>query len=123
GNGSAAEAPRPQIFILNMGGGEALGVSHLKNGVNVFQWSPDGGRFVAVSRRGPSDDVAASARRSDVRHYKHISYKFNDTGWYDDKRAHLWVIDAATGSDRQLTSGDEWNDTDPQWSPHGARIP
>jgi dipeptidyl aminopeptidase/acylaminoacyl peptidase len=122
GVGAGAEAPRPQICILHMDGGEAQVVSHLKNGANAFQWSPDGKRFVAVSRVGPSDEVAPSARKSDVRHYKHISYKFNDTGWFDDKRSHLWVIEAAGGKDRQITSGDDWNDTDPQWSPDGARI-
>ncbi len=122
GAGAAAEAPRPQICILRMEGGEAQVISHLKNGVNVYQWSPDGKRFVAVSRLGPSDQVAPSARKSDVRHYKHISYKFNDTGWFDDKRSHLWVIEAAGGKDKQITSGDDWNDTDPQWSPDGSRI-
>jgi dipeptidyl aminopeptidase/acylaminoacyl peptidase len=105
-----------------MDGGEAQVISHLKNGVNVFQWSPDGKRFVAVSRIGPSDQVAPNTRKSDVRHYKHISYKFNDTGWFDDKRSHLWVIEASGGKDKQITSGDDWNDTDPQWSPDGARI-
>jgi dipeptidyl aminopeptidase/acylaminoacyl peptidase len=119
---AAAEAPRPQICILSMEGGEAQILTHLKNGVNSFQWSPDGKRFVALSRTGPSDQVAASARKSDVRHYRHISYKFNDTGWYDDKRAHLWIIDSATGKEKQLTSGDDWNDADPQWSPDGTRI-
>jgi dipeptidyl aminopeptidase/acylaminoacyl peptidase len=122
GVGAGAEAPRPQICILHMDGGEAQVVSHLKNGVNTFQWSPDGKRFVAVSRIGPSDEVAPAARKSDVRHYKHISYKFNDTGWFDDKRSHLWVIEAAGGKDKQITSGDDWNDTDPQWSPDGSRI-
>jgi dipeptidyl aminopeptidase/acylaminoacyl peptidase len=120
--GGATEPPRPQICILHMDGGEAQVVSHLKNGVNAFQWSPDGKRFVAVSRLGPTDEVAPSSRKSDVRHYKHISYKFNDTGWFDDKRSHLWVIDAAGGKDKQITSGDDWNDTDPQWSPDGSRI-
>jgi len=122
GVGAGAEAPRPQICILHMDGGEAQVVSHLKNGVNAYQWSPDGKRFVAVSRLGPSDQIAPSARKSDVRHYKHISYKFNDTGWFDDKRSHLWVIEAAGGKDKQVTSGEDWNDTDPQWSPDGSRI-
>jgi len=122
GGVAATEAPRPQICIMHMDGGEAQVVSRLKNGVTAFQWSPDGKRFVAVSRLGPSDEVAPSARKSDVRHYKHISYKFNDTGWFDDKRSHLWVIEAAGGKDKQITSGDDWNDTDPQWSPDGSRI-
>ncbi|MDP8981182.1 MAG: S9 family peptidase [Acidobacteriota bacterium] len=118
----AAETARSQICILHMDGGEAQTLSHLKNGVSAFHWSPDGKRFVAVSRSGPSDQVEPSARKSDVRHYKHISYKFNDTGWFDDKRSHLWVIDSGAGTDKQLTSGDDWNDTDPQWSPNGSSI-
>ena len=121
-DGPAAEAPRPQICILHMDGGEAQVLTHLKNGVSALQWSPDGKRFVAVSRSGPSDAVAVADRKSDVRHYKHISYKFNDTGWFDDKRTHLWIVDAATGSDKQLTAGDDWNDADPQWSPDGTRV-
>jgi len=115
--GPATETPRPQICILHMDGGEAQVLTHLKNGASAFQWSPDGKRFVAVSRTGPSD-----ARKSDVRHYKHISYKFNDTGWFDDKRNHLWIVDADSGKDRQLTSGNDWNDADPQWSPDATRI-
>ncbi len=119
---AAAEAPRPQICILRMDGGEAVTLTHLKNGAGVFQWSPDGRKLVVVSRTGPSDNVAASARKSDVRHYSHISYKFNDTGWYDDKRSHLFVVDVAGGAATQITSGDDWNDTDPQWSPDSTRI-
>ncbi|HEY2019115.1 MAG TPA: S9 family peptidase [Bryobacteraceae bacterium] len=116
------EASRPQIYLLPMNGGEAQMLTHVKNGVSAFQWSPDGRRFVALSRSGPSDNVSPTARKSDVRHYAHISYKFNDTGWYDDKRSHLWVLDAASGAARQITSGDDWNDTDPQWSPDSTRI-
>jgi dipeptidyl aminopeptidase/acylaminoacyl peptidase len=122
----AAEAPRPQICILRMEGGEAQALTHLKNGAGAFQWSPDGQRFVTISRTGPSDNVAPAARKSDVRHYSHISYKFNDTGWFDDKRGHLWVVDATNGATAgaatQITSGDDWNDADPQWSPDSTRI-
>ena len=120
--GGETETPRPQIYVLRFDGGEAQAVTHLKNGAGAFQWSPDGSRFVVLSRTGPSDNVAASARKSDVRHYSHISYKFNDTGWFDDKRSHLWVVEIGTGAVRQLTSGDDWNDLDPQWSPDGTRI-
>jgi len=115
----STEPPRPQICVLYMSGGEAQVLTHLKNGVSGFQWAPDGKRFVALSRTGPSDN---GTRKSDTRHYTHILYKFNDTGWYDDKRAHLWVLDAVAGAAKQITSGDDWNDADPQWSPDSTRI-
>ena len=68
---------------------------------------------------GPSD---AAKSPSDVRHYKHANYKFNDSGWFDDKRTHLWGIEVANGRATPLTSGDDWNDSDPQWSPDSRRI-
>ena len=113
---------KPQVWILSMSGGEARRITNLKNGANSFQWSPDGKRLACLSRTGPSDNRAESKDRSDVRHYSHISYKFNDTGWFDDRRGHIWIVDSKTGAAKQITSGEDWNDADPQWSPDGARI-
>jgi dipeptidyl aminopeptidase/acylaminoacyl peptidase len=104
-----------------MNGGEARRLTNLKNGVSTFRWSPDGTRLVVVSRSGPSDGKE-SKDRSDVRHYKSTSYKFNDTGWFDDRRAHFWIVDVASGSVKQITEGNDWNDSDPQWSPDSTRI-
>jgi dipeptidyl aminopeptidase/acylaminoacyl peptidase len=117
---AAADAtPRAQVWVLSLDGGEARRLTNLKNGVGTFDWSPDGTRLVLTSRTGPSD---VKAPASDVRHYKHLSYKFNDTGWFDDKRSHVWVVDARTGAASQITSGEDWNDTDPQWSPDGNSV-
>jgi dipeptidyl aminopeptidase/acylaminoacyl peptidase len=118
--GEGAGAARPQIWLLPMaGGGEARKLTDLKNGVSTFKWSPQGDRFVVTSRTGPSDNGKSP---SDVRHYTHIRYKFNDSGWFDDKRSHIFVVDAATGAAKQITDGQEWDDTDPQWSPDGKTI-
>lgn len=120
---SSGEKPKTQIYLLSMaGGGEAMPLTKLKNGVQSFQWSPEGSRIVVVSTSGPMDGVAAADRKSDVRHYKHIRYKFNDTGWFDDERRHLWVVSLPSGEAKQITEGQDWDDTDPQWSPDGSRI-
>jgi dipeptidyl aminopeptidase/acylaminoacyl peptidase len=120
---STGEAPKAQIYLLPMiGGGEGIALTKLKNGVQSYQWSPDGTRIVVVSHSGPSDGILAADRKSDVRHYTHIIYKFNDTGWDDGKRQHLWVVNVQDGEARQITEGQDWNDTDPQWSPDGTRI-
>jgi dipeptidyl aminopeptidase/acylaminoacyl peptidase len=121
--GKQEPAPgKSQLWTVPSAGGAPRRVTNIANGVSSCSWSPAGDRFVCLVRTGPSDSVNTGPNRSDVRHYSHISYKFNDTGWFDDKRSHLWVIDAATGSARQITSGDDWNDTDPQWSPDGSRL-
>ncbi|MDQ2855465.1 MAG: S9 family peptidase, partial [Acidobacteriota bacterium] len=125
-----ADQPRSQVYLLSMSGGEAKRLTNLKNGVTTFRWSPDGMRLVVVSRLGPSDirpdsksdSGPESKDRSDVRHYKNTSYRFNDTGWFDDRRAHLWVVDVASGNAKQITEGNNWNDSDPQWSPDSKRI-
>jgi Tol biopolymer transport system component len=112
-------APKAQVWILSLSGGESRRVTNFRNGVTVFAWSPDSTRFVCVTSSGPSDKAKSP---SDVRHYKHANYKSNETGWFDDKRTHLWLVEAATGAAKQLTSGDDWNDRDPQWSPDGTKI-
>ena len=121
--GTQQPAPgRAQLWTVAVTAGSPRRVSNVSNGVSACTWSPNGTQFVCLSRTGPSDTLNTGPERSDVRHYTSITYKFNDTGWYDDKRSHLWVIDAASGAARQITSGDAWNDTDPQWSPDGSRI-
>ena len=125
--GASSEPPRSQVYLLSMSGGEAKRLTNLKNGVSLFRWSPDGTRLVVVSRIGPSDNrsdsrTTDSRDRSDVRHYKNSSYKFNDSGWFDDRRTHLWIVDAKSGEAKQITEGNDWNDSDPQWAPDGKRI-
>ncbi|MBV9216966.1 MAG: S9 family peptidase [Acidobacteria bacterium] len=120
---SGTPPPTAQVYVLPMNGGEARKVTNLKNGVSLFRWSPDGSKMVVVSRLGPSDAKTSDPKdRSDVRHYKNMDYKFNDSGWFDDRRTHLWIVDAPSGNAKQITEGDDWNDSDPQWSPDGTRI-
>jgi dipeptidyl aminopeptidase/acylaminoacyl peptidase len=125
--GAPANAePRAQVWLLSMNGGEARRITNFKNGVSLFRWSPDGTRLVVVSRMGLSDNRTGDPKdRSDVRHYKNTTYKFNDTGWFDDRRTHLWVVEVKSGTLKQITAPDDWNDwndSDPQWSPDGKRI-
>ncbi len=114
---SARDGGRTQIWLLSRNGGEARRVSNLENGASSFEWSPDGTRFVCLTRTGPP-----ASKTSDVRHYTHIYYKFNDTGYFDEKRSHIAIVEVRTGAARQITDGDNWNDLDPHWSPDSTRI-
>jgi dipeptidyl aminopeptidase/acylaminoacyl peptidase len=92
---------RSQLWTVPSAGGSPRRLTNITNGVSNCSWSPQGDRFVCLVRTGPSDSVNTGSNRSDVRHYTHISYKFNDTGWFDDRRSHLSIIDA--GRERNTT--------------------
>lgn len=113
---------RPQVYALSMTGGEARRLTNFKNGVVAFAWSPDGARLVCVVKTGASDDRAPGKEYSDVRNYVNPNYKLDGEGFFDDRRRHLWTIDVNGGGARQITFGDERDDSDPGWSPSGERI-
>src|SRR3984893_7468058 len=71
---STADKPKAQIYLLPVrSGGEATALTNLKNGVEGYQWSPDGTRIVLVSTTAPNDGVAAGDRRGVFRNSTHIS--------------------------------------------------
>jgi dipeptidyl aminopeptidase/acylaminoacyl peptidase len=109
-------AVKPQVYLLPLDGGEPRRLTRLPNGVTAFSWSPDGSRLACLGRTGPGD------RPTDTRHYFSSFYKFNARSFFDSLRTHIWVVDARTLDARQITSGDQRNDLDPQWSPDGTRI-
>src|SRR4051812_31136242 len=80
--GSAAArrgpAPRAQLWLQPLGGGAPRRVTSVMNGVSNCVPSPAGGKAACLVRTGPSDKWPAGKERSDVRHYTHIAYKFND---------------------------------------------
>lgn len=117
-----AESPRAQLWELRISDTTPRRVSNIPSGVSSCVPAPTGDRVACLSRTGPRDRQAMDTERTDTRHYTRIAYKFNGVGWYDDRRSHVWIVDLRSGDAKQLTDGDDWNDTDPQWSPDGARI-
>ncbi len=97
-DGARGAAPvRAQLWMVAASGGTPKRVTSVMNGVSGCTIAPNGKLAACLSRTGPSDKWPAGKERSDVRHYSHLSYKFNDTGWYDDRRSHIWVVDLSSG--------------------------
>jgi dipeptidyl aminopeptidase/acylaminoacyl peptidase len=114
---STRDGVRAQIWMLAMSGGEAVKVTSLDGGVSNIAWSPDSTKLLGLTRTGP-----AASSKSDVKHYDRIKYKLNDTGFFDGLRSHIVVVDAKEHTARQITSGDDWNDLNPEWAPDSTRI-
>src|SRR4249919_2582197 len=104
--GRRGPAPRAQLWVVATSSGSPRRVTTVANGVSNCVWSPNGARSICLSRTGPSDAWPAGKERSDVRHYTQSSYKFNDNGWFDDRRSHLWTVEMSSGAAKQITNGD-----------------
>ena len=114
-----------QIYIIPLNGGEARPVSKMEGSFAGFSWSPDG-RFFATQFR--KKDEAAVEREKDEqkkklgvvsRHITRLDYKFDGGGYTPEEKWHIWTIDADSGEASQLTEGDKFDETQPQWTPDG----
>ncbi len=120
-----AEAERPQVFLLPIGGGEARRLTNLALGAGAPVWSPDGSRVAfaaAVDLEGsPSGEQEASTRLNAPLVIDRLGYKADGVGLIRSLRQHLHVIDVAKQSLFQLTWGD-WSVGAPTWSPDGDTL-
>jgi dipeptidyl aminopeptidase/acylaminoacyl peptidase len=119
---------QPQIHVIRVDGGEARPLTKLKGDIGAFRWSPDAKRLVCVFRK---QDAEVAARDADdrkkqlgvvARHITRVHFKYDGAGMLPHERAHLWTIDARTGRAKQLTEGDEFSESSPEWSPDGRHI-
>lgn len=118
-----------QVCLLPADGGEARRLTALDDGVQGFEWSPDGCRLavtapVAVDadwrgERARGREPAPAADRPQLAW--RLPYKLDGSGFTLDQEIHLFVVDADSGQARQLTDG-PFEVLSATWSPDGRRI-
>lgn len=87
-----------------------------------FSWSPDSRRIAYISAKGEVPESPTTSRRSDddPRVIDRIQYKAR-TSFSDNRRTHVWVVDAERPIPQQLTSG-LFYDHAVDFSPRGDEI-
>ncbi len=127
--GSPSEAqekgPKPQIWVIAVGGGEARQLTRQPFGATSPAWSPDG-QTIAFLSPTPADHEPNVTEDEDTRTVAderlitNIRYRFDGRGFIE-RHDHVWTVPSAGGDARQLTTGDT-DDAQPTWSPDGVRI-
>ncbi len=140
GNGGSGESgsrhkeeePKPQIWVLDLVmGGEPRQLTSREEGVEEFDWSPDGTRIVFSSRDpDPQQKKYLESIRGKGRGEEEdrgplvigrVQHKYDGRGYLDDVRAHLFVVEVDTREVKRITHGD-CDERDPRWSPDGKWI-
>ena len=113
---------KPQLWLIPADGGEAQQLTFMPHGASSPVWSPDGQRLLFVAQVGPQDEENEDGKPlPKARVIDRLWYRLDGVGFIYERRAHLFLVDAAGGEPQQLTDGD-WDDGDPAWSPDGSTI-
>jgi dipeptidyl aminopeptidase/acylaminoacyl peptidase len=109
-----------QLWLMNRMGGEAKKITDVPNDIEDYVWSPDGKKVLLVMDDIDYADTASSGIRDP---YIITRYHFKEdiSGYLDNRKSHLYILDLASGNIDTLTSGN-YNESDPVWSPDGKKI-
>ncbi len=128
----------PQVWIVAPASGDRRQLTSLSTGADGPIWSPSGRLIAFVSQVYPDcADDACNAHRADsiaglpsrARLYDHLLYR-HWNAWDDGTRSHLFVVDAAGGTPRDLLAGRDWDtpvppfggSADYAWSPDDREL-
>ena len=117
------EAP-PQLHVLPMDGGESTALTVLAKGASSPAWSPDGKHiaFNSDTNLGLDEPRPEKPKHEPALIVTKVMFRENNIGFYDFERmSHVWVIDSAGGTPRQLTHG-KFAEGAPRWSRDGRSV-
>ncbi|HTW46785.1 MAG TPA: S9 family peptidase [Acidobacteriaceae bacterium] len=94
---------KTQIFVLPVDGGDSMQITHSRTSIGLLAWKPDG---TALAYAAPDEQP----EKKDEAKYED-GFEVGNNNYTERSRAmpvHLWLVPAAGGDAKRLTSG-EWS--------------
>jgi dipeptidyl aminopeptidase/acylaminoacyl peptidase len=112
----------PRLWLLDRRGGEPRPLGRCGGEITGYEWSPDARQIVVVAHAG--EDAGKGDHKSprplvlDA-----FQFKADKEGYLTaESRSHLYLLDVASDACAALAVDPERSDSDPAFSPDGARI-
>lgn len=127
---SGRDKPKQQIWTIALSGGEASVLTKFPEGcIGEFKWSPDS-RSIAATFREQDPEWTEEAKKH--RKEKGLSdpprvlddwwYRLDGEGYFNAQRHGLYIVDAATGTHRELYAKDTLGYFAFDWSPDSRQL-
>lgn len=126
------KAKGSQIWLIDRRGGEARQFTSFKENQHIlaYEWSPDSKKLVVAMREtdDPSSEIGKNGQQQTPPPPKPLvieryHFKDDDEGYIAGYHyARLYLLDAASQKLERLTNFARSDETEPVWSPDGARI-
>ena len=105
-----------QVWSMPATGGDAKRLTKFGEGIDDYVWSPDGKRLAFIAREPERPFGAKKPKNPLPIVTERYQFREDGTGYLDQRRKHLYVLDLASGKVDLLTPGAH-DEQLPAWSP------
>ncbi|MBA3522033.1 MAG: S9 family peptidase, partial [Gemmatimonadales bacterium] len=114
-----------QVWLLDRAGGEAQRITDLPGGVSDLAWAPESRRLALIAGDPdptlPEKGEDSTEKKPQPIVVDRFQFKEDETGYFDQRRDHLYLFDLRTRRAAIVTPG-PYDEAAPAWSPDGRSI-
>jgi dipeptidyl aminopeptidase/acylaminoacyl peptidase len=114
------EKKQQQIYLLDRRGGNAKKMTAVKGAIAAYTWKPDESGILFTMKDPDYSDTAKTKIRVPYVIDRYM-FKYDNEGYLDSRRTHLYFFDLKTKNTDTITSG-IYNETSAVFSPDGQMI-